>query len=190
MSTHTQKAFDQLWALQSHRGASGQARGGGTRPTSIPGRTPSPAATARCWRRSRSRRRPSRLSRHAEGPRARSALSAYLLDSVASRRLHDRLALLLGGHVTFLTIAIAERSSANAIGKQQADGGWTIESLGPWMAHADAPPARAATPTPPRSPRSHCFAADGCIGSQRGEGAHVARSRTRIRRPAHGRRCR
>jgi hypothetical protein len=26
-------------------------------------------------------------------------------------------------------------------GKQQADGGWTIESLGPWKAHAEAPPS-------------------------------------------------
>ena len=26
-------------------------------------------------------------------------------------------------------------------GKQQADGGWTLDSLGPWSKHADAPPA-------------------------------------------------
>ena len=25
--------------------------------------------------------------------------------------------------------------------KQQPDGGWTLESLGPWTAHPDAPPA-------------------------------------------------
>src|SRR5688500_15267309 len=67
------------------------------------------------------------------------ALQAYLMDSIASRRLHDRLALLFAR--SFIPDSLRQSITADALGKQQADGGWTIDSLGPWMAHPDAPPS-------------------------------------------------
>jgi squalene-hopene/tetraprenyl-beta-curcumene cyclase len=138
MSTHTQKAFDQLWALQSADGPST----GGWRWY---------AANLDPWENSESGRYGASLAaialaqtpgeyRDTPNVRAHSAsLSAYLLDSAASRRLHDRLALLWAGAIVPDTQRAA--ITADALGKQQADGGWTIESLGPWMAHADAPSA-------------------------------------------------
>jgi squalene-hopene/tetraprenyl-beta-curcumene cyclase len=138
MSTHTQKAFDQLWALQS---AEGETTGGWRWY----------AANLDPWENSESGRYGASLAaialaqtpaEYRNTPKVRehaASLSAYLLDSVASRRLHDRLALLWAG--TNVSDTLRGAITADALGKQQADGGWTIESLGPWMAHADAPPA-------------------------------------------------
>ena len=138
MSAHTQKAFAQLWALQSGEGAPT----GGWRWY---------AANLDPWENTESGRYGASLAamalmqtaaeyRNMPGVREQAAsLNAYLMDSVASRRLHDRLALLLAR--SFIADPVRQSITSDAFATQQADGGWTIESLGPWMAHADAPPA-------------------------------------------------
>jgi squalene-hopene/tetraprenyl-beta-curcumene cyclase len=138
MSAHTQKAFDQLWALQSGEGA---AKGGWRWY----------AANLDPWENAESGRYGAALAaialtqtpaEYRDTPKVReqtAALTAYLMDSVASRRLHDRLALLLAR--SFVPDPLRQSITADALAAQQADGGWSIESLGPWMPHADAPPA-------------------------------------------------
>ena len=149
MSAHSQKAFDQLWALQKARGRR-KADGDGTRRISIPGRTPSPAA----WRIARRRcahANASRVSQTAKVREQAAALNAYLMDSIDSRRLHDRLALLLAG--SFIPDSLRQSITADALSAQQADGGWTIESLGPLDgARRCATGNRQPTPTRRRSP--------------------------------------
>jgi squalene-hopene/tetraprenyl-beta-curcumene cyclase len=75
-------------------------------------------------------------------PRA-AALSGYLATPGAPVRLHDRLALLWAAATTPGLVSGASRDAllAEIFERQQADGGWTVASLGPWMAHPDAPPA-------------------------------------------------
>jgi hypothetical protein len=138
MSAHSQKAFDQLWALQGTEGASK----GGWRWY---------AASLDPWENTESGRYGASLAalaltqtpaEYRDTPKVReqsAALNAYLMDAVESRRLHDRLALLLAR--SFISDALRQSIAADALSKQQPDGGWTIESLGPWMAHADAPPS-------------------------------------------------
>ena len=138
MSAHTQKAFDQLWTLQ---GAEGAAKGGWKWY----------AANLDPWENAESGRYGASLAAVAltqtpadfrDTPKVReqtAALNAYLMESVESRRLHDRLTLLLARGV--IPDPLRQSIAADALGRQQPDGGWTIESLGPWMVHADAPPA-------------------------------------------------
>ena len=71
------------------------------------------------------------------------ALKTYLADQRKAQPLHNRVVLVwasskLGG---LLTHADREAIVNELAGKQQADGGWTLDSLGPWSKHADAPPA-------------------------------------------------
>jgi len=138
MSVHTQKAFDQLWALQ---GAEGASKGGWRWY----------AANLDPWENAESGRygaslaavaltqTPAEYRNTAKVREQAAALEAYLMDAVATRRLHDRLALLLAR--AFISDSLRQSIATDALGKQQPDGGWTIESLGPWMAHADAPPS-------------------------------------------------
>ena len=129
MSAHSQKAFDQLWALQSTRGRRRRADGGGTRRISTPGRTPNPAALVHRSRQSRSRRRQRSIATRPKVREQAAALNAYLMESIDSRRLHDRLALLLAR--SFISDSLRQSITADALSTQQSDGGWTIESLGP-----------------------------------------------------------
>jgi squalene-hopene/tetraprenyl-beta-curcumene cyclase len=138
MSAHSQKAFDQLWGLQNSEGSSK----GGWRWY---------AANLDPWENAESGRYGASLAavaltqapaEYRDTPKVReqaAALNAYLMDAVDSRRLHDRLALLLAR--AFVSDSLRQSIAADALSKQQPDGGWTIESLGPWMAHADAPPS-------------------------------------------------
>ena len=138
MSAHTQKAFDQLWALQGTEGASK----GGWRWY---------AANLDPWENTESGRYGGALAavaltqtpaEYRDTPKVReqaASLNAYLMDALASWRLHDRLALLLAR--SFIPDSTRQSITADALGRQQADGGWTMESLGPWMAHTDAPPS-------------------------------------------------
>ena len=136
MSAHTQKAFDQLWTLQGGAGASK----GGWRWYAV---------NLDPWENAESHFYGSSLAavalsqtpaEYRNTPKVReqaAALNTYLLDSIESRRLHDRLALLLAR--SFIPDSLRQSITTDAFSKQQPDGGWTIESLGPWMAHPDAP---------------------------------------------------
>jgi hypothetical protein len=70
------------------------------------------------------------------------ALKTYLRQQSPGRRpLHDRLALLWAASKRKELLSSAEREAvlSEVFGKQQSDGGWTNESLGPWTPHPDAP---------------------------------------------------
>ncbi|MEO8027941.1 MAG: hypothetical protein ABI823_15760, partial [Bryobacteraceae bacterium] len=70
-----------------------------------------------------------------------SALLEYIRQEQASQPLHNRLMLLWAS--TKLPAALAESARRQVIeellAKQEADGGWAIQSLGPFKEHADAP---------------------------------------------------
>ena len=138
MSAHSQKAFEQLWALQ---GTEGATKGGWKWY----------AANLDPWENAESHFFGSSLAAAAltqapaeyrNTPRVReqaAALNVYLTESIEMRRLHDRLALLLAR--SFIPDSLRQSITTDAFSKQQPDGGWTIESLGPWMTHPDAPPS-------------------------------------------------
>jgi len=71
------------------------------------------------------------------------ALTEFLNDELPSRPLHVRLAVLWAStRLASILDASAKRAIvADVLRAQQADGGWTIASLGPWAEHPSAPPA-------------------------------------------------
>jgi hypothetical protein len=68
-------------------------------------------------------------------------LDGYLQNDVATRPLHARIAMLWASTKLPSIMAAPARQATidELLKKQQADGGWTIESLGPWTEHPDAP---------------------------------------------------
>jgi squalene-hopene/tetraprenyl-beta-curcumene cyclase len=81
-----------------------------------------------------------------QGARVRAgaeALTAYLTHPATTPRLHDRLALLWASASVpaLLPAALRQALLAEIFSKQEADGGWTVAGLGPWMAHPDPPPS-------------------------------------------------
>jgi len=142
MSAHTRLAFDRLWELQE---ADGPGKGG----------WPWYEANLDPWENHESGYYGASLVALALGqtpasyrddaavrPRA-SALSAYLANPGATPRLHDRLALLWASATAPEILGVIRREGlvVEAMSTQQADGGWTLAGLGPWMAHADPPPS-------------------------------------------------
>lgn len=73
----------------------------------------------------------------------REALVSYLKSRQTAQPLHNRLMLAWASLKLDGLLAAKERKAivAEALKRQQADGGWTLESLGPWREHAKAPPA-------------------------------------------------
>jgi squalene-hopene/tetraprenyl-beta-curcumene cyclase len=71
------------------------------------------------------------------------SLTAYLRAAQNSQPLHNQLILLWASVKLNGLLPEPDRSAVvSAIWrKQQADGGWTLESLGPWRKHPEAPPA-------------------------------------------------
>lgn len=144
MSAETSKAFDQLWALQVKDD-------GATK-----GSWRWYAANLDPWEHTESALFGASLAASALGttradyrdgdsvrPRA-ADLTAYLgRSSSAPRPFHDRLALLWASSKLPTALSPAARAEIieEAFKKQAADGGWTIESMGPWASHPDAPPA-------------------------------------------------
>src|SRR5262245_63494704 len=68
-------------------------------------------------------------------------LMQYPTRPPAPVRLHDRLAMLWASSTlpSLLTDDARRALVSEAFSKQGADGGWSLEALGPWMSHADAP---------------------------------------------------
>jgi hypothetical protein len=141
MSTDTHKAFEQLWTLQQNEGPakgawkwysanldpwehSGSSYFGASLAMLAVGLTPMD------------------YQQRADARDHVAALTSYLSASTA-RPLHDRLALLWASSAYSGALSDSARASlvAEVFAKQQADGGWTVESLGPWTVHPDAPPA-------------------------------------------------
>jgi hypothetical protein len=141
MSADAQKGFDQLWTLQrSEAPAKGAWKWY--------------SANLDPWEHSESSyfgaslamlalgSTPADYQQRADVRERAQALTGYLAMS-SGRPLHDRLALLWASSKRASALAAAERTAlvAEAFAKQQADGGWTLASLGPWTLHPDAPPA-------------------------------------------------
>jgi squalene-hopene/tetraprenyl-beta-curcumene cyclase len=70
-------------------------------------------------------------------------LVSYLRNAQQGEPLHNRLILLWASAKLHQVLAPAERQVIveDVWRKQQADGGWTLESLGPWRPHPNAPPS-------------------------------------------------
>ena len=68
-------------------------------------------------------------------------LTEYLRNAQESQPLHNRIMLLWAASTMPEVLPPADRKSliAELLAKQQADGGWTIASLGPWAQHPQAP---------------------------------------------------
>jgi squalene-hopene/tetraprenyl-beta-curcumene cyclase len=167
MSSHTRRAFDRLWEQQQTGGPNAGAwewyqanldpwenpesgyYGAGLATLAL-GQTPMAYRIDAAVR-----------------PRV-AALTSYLFAPPTPARLHDRLVLLWASATApGLSSGAARRALIEeAFSRQQADGGWTLAGLGPWMAHPDAPP----------SPGSHAYAtAFTAFALQRGGAASDAR---------------
>jgi squalene-hopene/tetraprenyl-beta-curcumene cyclase len=74
------------------------------------------------------------------------ALAEFLQNDVQSRPLHVRLAMLWATTKLPQVMSAAARQATidEILQKQQPDGGWTLESLGPWDEHPAAPVSPAA----------------------------------------------
>ena len=72
------------------------------------------------------------------------ALTEYLQREQAAQPLHNRLARLWASSKLPAALPPAMRQPIidEVLRKQQPDGGWTIESLGPWRPHPEAPPSK------------------------------------------------
>jgi len=141
MSAHRQKAFDQVWSLQNGEGKN-QGAWRWYAASLDPWENPesvyygaSLAALALGTTPASYRNEPSTRDRAA-------ALTTYLASPPVPARLHDRLTMLWASSTlpSLLTDGARRALIAEVIEKQNADGGWALDALGPWMAHPDAPP--------------------------------------------------
>ena len=145
MDADTRKAFDQLWALQlTDGGTPGAWRwyAANLDPWENPGSGFYGASLAALALGAT----PIEYSNGAQVLQQKTALMSYFNSPRPTPRpLHDRLALLWASSKLPAVLSSDARTAlvAEVFDKQQTDGGWTIESLGPWMAHPDAPPAPA-----------------------------------------------
>ena len=138
MDADTERAFERLWKLQTPQGAWSWP---------APGEDP--------WEQPESVYYGAALAGLAVGeapsdyqarPTIRGniqALQAYLARERQAQPLHNRLVLLWASARLRGTLSPAEKSALvdEALRKQEADGGWTVASLGPWRTHAAAPPS-------------------------------------------------
>jgi squalene-hopene/tetraprenyl-beta-curcumene cyclase len=139
-SADARKAFDGLWSLQSQEG-----------PTAGAWRWY--AANLDPWEHAGSSLYGAGLAALALGTSSAEirsgastqvkALTTFLGASMSSDKpLHDRLATLWASSKLDGVLTAPARAAlvAEVFSKQAPDGGWSIDSLGPWSAHADAPP--------------------------------------------------
>jgi squalene-hopene/tetraprenyl-beta-curcumene cyclase len=142
MSADTRKAFDQLWTLQEREGALKGAwkwYAANLDPWENPGSVYYGASLAALAVSTT----PPEYQRDASVRERIAVLNEFLSSSREQRPLHDRLALLwaASNRRDMLTDATRRLLVAETFEKQQADGGWTLESLGPWMPHPEVPAA-------------------------------------------------
>ena len=142
MSAHTQKALDQLWTLQS---AEGPTKGAWRwyAANLDPWENPESGYYGASLAALALGHTPAEYRDRANVRESVASLTTYLANPPAPPRLHDRLALLWASSTlpTVLSVAAQRALVAETFAKQQADGGWTLESLGPWITHTDPPPA-------------------------------------------------
>jgi squalene-hopene/tetraprenyl-beta-curcumene cyclase len=138
-------AFEQLWALQKRDDADGTLRGGWQwfAADLDPWETPLQIRYGAALGALAIGSAPASL-RDAPGAQDRiHALAEFLKDDVASRPLHARLAMVWASTTLPAVMDAAARQATidEILKKQRPDGGWTLESLGPWTEHPAAPPS-------------------------------------------------
>ena len=141
MSEDTQKAFEQLWSLQQNDGPVKGAWtwfSGKLDPWEHSGSSYFGASLAMIAVGST----PTDYQQRGDTRDRVAALTSYL-SAPTARPLHDRLALLWASsvHPGALSASVRAFLVSEVFAKQQPDGGWALESLGPWDVHPDAPPA-------------------------------------------------
>jgi len=142
VSADTEKAFDRLWALQIHEGKNQGAWVWNTfdlDPWEMPESTYYGAALAAMA----TGTAPAGYAARPEIQQNLAELKRYLRDEQAAQPLHNRLIVLWAAAKLpgLLPDATCKAIAAEVWRKQQPDGGWTLEALGPWKQHKDAPPA-------------------------------------------------
>lgn len=141
-SAEARQAFDQLWSLQVR---DGKAKGAWAWSdfSLDPWETPDSAFYGAALAALAVGSAPAAYRDEPEIRERVHALTEYLQREQQSQPLHNRLALLWAA--SRLPAALPEPMRRpivdEVLRKQQADGGWTIESLGPWGPHPKAPPS-------------------------------------------------
>jgi squalene-hopene/tetraprenyl-beta-curcumene cyclase len=142
LSPEADRAFERMWSLQIHDGS---AKGGWlwsdfdldpweTSDSAFYGAALAALATGAA---------PANYQSRPEIQDNVAALRSYLRTFQNTQPLHHRLIVLWAATKLRDLLPDAERQAIleEVWGKQQADGGWTLESLGAWKRHAEAPPA-------------------------------------------------
>lgn len=142
LSEDAEKAFDRLWALQIREGKNKGAWVWNTfdlDPWEMPESTYYGAALAAIA----TGIAPAGYAARPEIQENLAALKTYLRNELSAQPLHNKLIALWAAAKLpgLLPDAACKSIVADAWQGQQADGGWTLQSLGPWKQHKDAPPA-------------------------------------------------
>jgi squalene-hopene/tetraprenyl-beta-curcumene cyclase len=71
------------------------------------------------------------------------ALKSYIAAAQQTQPMHNRLLLVWASTKLHGVLSVVDRETIldRVIACQQPDGGWTLESIGPWKAHSNAPPS-------------------------------------------------
>jgi squalene-hopene/tetraprenyl-beta-curcumene cyclase len=143
LSKETEQAFDSLWSRQITSGPSQGAwdwNNTGRDPFSAPygryyGATLAALAVGVA---------PDGYQSRPQIQKSLGALKTYLADQWSVQPLHNRLVLVWAATKLKGVLGDADRKAVitELIGSQQLDGGWTLDSLGPWAKHPDAPPSQ------------------------------------------------
>ncbi len=136
------KAFDQLWTLQKTDGplkGAWQWFAADLDPWETPLQVPYGAALGALAIGSA----PASIRNTPAAQAGIRSLVAYLNDGLPSRPLHARLAMLWASTKLpqVMDDDVRKATIDEILAKQQPDGGWTLESLGPWTEHPAAPPS-------------------------------------------------
>jgi squalene-hopene/tetraprenyl-beta-curcumene cyclase len=141
LSATTKQAFDRLWSVQLREG---QAAGAWAwfDLTLDPWEMPDSAFYGAALAALAVGTAPAEYREQPEIRERLNALTEYLQREQQTQPLHNRLTLLWASSKLPAVLPVSMRRSIidEVLEKQQADGGWTLESLGPWKPHAQAPP--------------------------------------------------
>jgi len=136
-----QQAFERFWAMQIQEGA-----GKGAWPWYELNSDPYEMPDSRFFGASLAAlavsRMPAEYQAKSEIQERVAALTEYLRTAIAGQPLHNRLLLLWAAGKLPAAVRDAKQSIIDeAMKKQQADGSWTMASMGPWKERPAAPPA-------------------------------------------------
>jgi squalene-hopene/tetraprenyl-beta-curcumene cyclase len=145
-SAETKQALDRLWSFQTREGkAAGAVKwySAGLDPWETPDATFYGSALAALAA-------GTAPAEYRDQPAVRenlNLLTGYLQREQQSQPLHNRLTLLWASSALPAASPKSIRRTIidEVLQKQQPDGGWTIESLGPWKPHPEAPPSTASS---------------------------------------------